>query len=210
MKTAFSREDFVKRNIDTFLFLEEDYIVAPTIYQALVGGLNAMDEFEKETKRGFLGLSLDPTNGNRKAVQRNIDPDAWYGAPFTSGPMTLHRSTFAKIQQSAASFCGRDGFDEYNWDWTFVHMQGKELIPHTVLFPARPLAKHIGLEGGMHGHNKNVARSKEEFENLETRFLGTKLKGTPFVNPVPFRKQGFGGWGHPADQEHCMKLLAPS
>ena len=75
-KTIFSREDFISKNIDTFLFLEEDYIVAPTVYQALVGGLNAMNEFEKETRRGFLGLSLDPTNGSSKKLPQITVPDA--------------------------------------------------------------------------------------------------------------------------------------
>ena len=77
-------------------------------------------------------------------------------------------------------------------------------IPHTVLVLSEPLAKHIGIEGGMHSHRKG-ATAKEELKRLETRFLGTKLKGIPIVSPL--RSKGNGGWGHPADKGHCKKLL---
>jgi len=110
IKTVFTMDYFKTKNVDTFLFLEEDYLVAPTIYQALAGGLNAMHEYEGETSGGFLGVGLTST----RKVPRG-DPDAWYGVAFTSGPMTLDRSTFAKIRLHAPEFCGRDGFDEYNW-----------------------------------------------------------------------------------------------
>jgi hypothetical protein len=111
--------------------------------------------------------------------------------------MTLHRSTFAKMQLNGDSFCGIDGFDEYNWDWTLIHKQNKskELIPHTDLVPSEPLAKHIGIEGRMHSHRKG-ATAKEELKKLETRFLGTKLKGIPIVSPL--RSKGNGSWGAPS------------
>jgi len=205
LKTVFALEDLFGTKPDTFLFLEEDYVVAPTIYQALVNGLNAMDEFKDETDRGFLGLSLDPTEGNDKKLPKN-DANSWYPAPFLSGPMTLNRSIFLKIQQHAEAFCR---YDDYNWDWSLVHMQHKALIPHTVLLPSRSLVKHIGLRGGMHAHKRpegNRLVEKSETMLDDSHFLGTKLKGNPFVPPRAMKKP-FGGWGHPADQNHCMNIL---
>lgn len=209
LKTVFSLQDFIEKNTDTFLFLEEDYVVGPTIYQAIVNGLNAMDEFAGETRGGFLGLSLDPTSGNLKPGVKGtkIVMDYWKSLQFVSGPMTLHRNTFTKIKEYAAFYCGIDGFDEYNWDWSFVHMQTKWLIPHTVLSPGIPLVRHIGIEGGMHGHKKRVPMPRVEFERLEVPFLGEKIAGSPGLNPKPMKK-GNGGWGHPADQAHCLELLS--
>lgn len=85
-------------------------------------------------------------------------------------------------------------------------MQDLRLIPHTVLMPCQELAKHIGVEGGMHAH-KISNRMKDTLTKLDTHFFGTKLFGNLDVVPKKNMKP-FGGWGHPADQQHCMKLLA--
>jgi hypothetical protein len=103
------------------------------------------------------------------------------------------------IQQHAEEFCG---YDDYNWDWSFVHMQDKALIPRIVLQPSRSLAKHIGLEGGMHAHKKTGGN---RITLDDSHFLGTKVKFNPYKKPRVAKP--FGGWGHPADQNHCLKIL---
>jgi hypothetical protein len=183
-------------------------VYAPTIYEAIVNGLNAIDELAAQTKGGFFGIALDPTEGNAKKepAKGRFDPDTWLVDPFVSGPMTLTRSTFLKIKEHANAYCGVEyGFDEYNWDWTFVHMQNKHMIPHTILKPSRILAKHIGLEGGMHAHKK--PREMPEFSVMDGHFFrGNKISGVLAKNPKVVRKP-YGGWGHKRDIEHCLKVL---
>jgi hypothetical protein len=120
--------------------------------------------------------------------------------------MTMHRSTFAQLQRGggggAAYYCGIDGFDEYNWDWSLVHAQRQFLIPHTVLVPSKVLAEHIGIEGGMHNHIH-----RDNSAPAATSFLGLTVRGSVWQDPRVF-SSGFGGWGHPADQEQCMRLLS--
>ena len=194
--------DYLKTTVDTFLFLEEDYVVAPTIYRAIINGQNMMNKFENNTIGGFFGVVLDPTHGNEFPVKTTIDPQAWYAAAFRSGPMTLSIPMYQRIKTHATEYCR---FDDYNWDWSLVHLQSQKCLPHTVLMPSRPLAKHIGVSGGM--HYKGEAASDASFERLETKFFGTKLHKNEAKVQRLIHDRGFGGWAHPADQEHCMQLL---
>ena len=85
-------------------------------------------------------------------------------------------------------------------------MQAMGLLPHTVLIPCQNLAKHIGIEGGMHAHKvpKSAVANLGQFD---TKFYGTSLLGSVNV-PAQKKVKPYGGWGHPADQQHCMEILA--
>lgn len=83
-------------------------------------------------------------------------------------------------------------------------MQSLGLIPHTMLMPAQNLATHIGIDGGMHAHK---APKFDKLNQLDTLFYGTELIGK-FHLVVKKAIKPFGGWGHPSDQNHCMKLLS--
>lgn len=94
-----------------------------------------------------------------------------------------------------------------------MHLQSINLIPYSVLIPSRPQVLHIGFEGGMHEKNiKPAVRNRfEQSKGIAPPFHGTRIDGA--IEPPRLSNKllkGFGGWGHPADQEHCMKLLAKS
>lgn len=209
MKACFDRN--FKAEADHFLFLEEDYIVAPTIYTAVVSGLNVMDAMENKTDGGFFGIGLDPTEADVNIEPTWIGEDSWYAAIFHSGPMTLSRPVFAKIVAHAEEYCK---FDDYNWDWTMIHLQGQGYLPHTLLMPSRQLAMHIGTKEGMHAEQYQLVDMpddiKKEFdrqrERLTTDFVGDKFAGDPKIEKI-FHPRGYGGWGHPADHEHCLQVL---
>lgn len=84
------------------------------------------------------------------------------------------------------------------------------MIPHSVLVPSRPQVLHIGFEGGMHEKDirPNVRKAFEKSRGVAPSFHGTMIAGGLNARVKPHKK-GYGGWGHPADQEHCLKLLAP-
>ena len=186
---------------DAFLFLEEDYSVAKNIYENILTAsdllLNGVD------KDDLFGITLDPTDGNA-APDKSSFVDGWFVRGFVSGPMVLTRNIWNKIQTNAKEFCQ---YDDYNWDWSLVHMMNVNLIPGFVITSTKILVKHIGYDG-MHGGSINVAKRKRmEESTLPTEFHGTSY--FPLVKgATPLRKpKAFGGWGHPMDQNHCMDTL---
>jgi alpha-1,6-mannosyl-glycoprotein beta-1,2-N-acetylglucosaminyltransferase len=114
----------------------------------------------------------------------------------------MSRVVYKKVRQHAKKFCE---FDDYNWDWSIVHLQGLGLLPHTMLFPSRRQVLHIGTSEGMHFKKPNQRKKDLENEKLDTRFKGTKFHGSVHINRR--KHNGHGGWGHPKDQAHCLKTL---
>jgi hypothetical protein len=53
--------DFSGMVVNDFMFLEEDYVVAPTVYLTVLNGLNAIIQLEDDSDGGFLGVGLDAT-----------------------------------------------------------------------------------------------------------------------------------------------------
>ena len=91
-----------------FLFLEEDYVVAPTIYESIENGLSYLDT-SPDLRKQYFGLTFDPTEGY------TYDPpgqSGWLEKRFVTGPMVFRREMFQKIQENANAYCT---FDEYNW-----------------------------------------------------------------------------------------------
>jgi hypothetical protein len=204
------RRDFTDPAVDTFLFLEEDYIVAPTIYSAVIAGLNVMEDMDKEISGGFFGLGMDPSMANT-AFEPYYKKATWYVEAFKSGPMTMNRDMFKKLQQHAKEYCT---FDDYNWDWSIVHLQRKKLLPRALLMPSKVLAKHIGVKEGMHT-NKSFGKDFSDLfpnyaprrEQLTTHFAEYRFTGNTAAALHTEFNPGYGGWGHPKDHEHCMKVL---
>ena len=88
-------------------------------------------------------------------------------------------------------------------------MQGAGLIPHTTLVPTRPQVLHIGLEGGMHEKDirPGVRLAFERSGGIAPPFHSDKIYGDVNVNRK-IHDKGYGGWGHPADHQHCLDLFA--
>ena len=59
INTVFNMDE--TKNIEGFLFMEEDYIVAPTVFETIQKGYSYIDA--KERRHEFFGLELDPSHG---------------------------------------------------------------------------------------------------------------------------------------------------
>ena len=212
------------KHIDTFFFLEEDYLVSKTIYTSLCVGLNVMLETEKDTMNGYFGLAINSSNA---IIPTDLLPPSgpfqWTVLPFRSGPMTMNRNAFALLKNRSNEYCTH--YDEYNWDWTFYHLMHDGLLPSSVLVPWRvPLVEHIGVVGMHTVHasyqdllrrrfirNKRFAQSDANADVnvfLSKHWEPTNLSHHIYLLPrrVPFHKPS-GGWNHPADHRHCMDLF---
>ncbi|CAB9502125.1 Alpha-mannosidase 2 [Seminavis robusta] len=203
MKTVFAL-DLGPVRAESFLFMEEDYVVAPTIYSAIQSGLNLMETSSPKPVGGYFGLVLDTSDGFTKPYNPNSD-QFWGARRFITGPMVLPRVMFERIRDNAREYCT---FDDYNWDWSLVHMQGAGILPHTVLVPSRPQVLHIGFEGGMHEKDiKPAVRAAfKRSGGIAPPFKSEKVYG-PVNVKTKVHKRGYGGWGHPADHQHCLDLI---
>lgn len=105
-------------------------------------------------------------------------------------------------------------------DWSIVHLMGKSIIPHLVIVPRILQVAHIGLEGGLHEDSINARKRKkmEHQKNLKPFHekpptddeTTDKFQEGGFLNfqtELHKHDDGFGGWGHPADQQHCISLF---
>jgi hypothetical protein len=86
---------------------------------------------------------------------------------------------------------------------------GMGLLPHKVVVPIQLQAAHIGVEGGLHAKSVSKQKAKKMEKNQELEPFHGKISEEPFefMAALKEHKKGYGGWGHPADQEHCLKLF---
>lgn len=202
MKTVYSDLTFDGAQVDHFFFMEEDYIVAPNIYESIVRGLGFLEQTRAPDGQDMFGLLLDPTNGNSSPVI-NYPKSGFIRATFVTGPMVMSKTIIGEIIKKAKEYCE---FDDYNWDWSIVHLQGLKELPNMCLVPTQPQVKHIGVDGGMHkmDDKKQMRMKSVQFGN---DFHATMLLDRKGALPKYKDRKGYGGWGHPADQNHCKKLL---
>jgi hypothetical protein len=87
-------------------------------------------------------------------------------------------------------------------------MMGISILPHTVLVPSRPQVLHIGLEGGMHEKDikPGVRAAFQRSGGVAPSFHSDEIVGNVNVNRK-VHNGGYGGWGHPADHQHCLNLF---
>lgn len=188
---------------DRFFFLEEDYVVAANVYETIVTGVGLFEQVkapEGQSSDDYVfGLLLDPANGN---TRRPLRKDGFYATLFLTGPMVLSKSAIGKVIKYAREYCE---FDDYNWDWSIVHLMSKfSDFPRICLVPTQPQVKHIGVDGGMHNIDPKK-REQIKLVTLPTDFHPKEILSTQ-VEYLGDRK-GFGGWGHPADHAHCLNIL---
>lgn len=169
------------------LISEEDYIVAPTIFESMHTGLGLCVDPE------CFGIILLCILGQGRNA-RPMTGDGWVTDVFQTGPMVLRPSMWERIWSLKNEFCK---YDDYNWDWSVVNLMHRHGLPGMTVVSETPQVRHIGISG-MHGKEvlKGAAAQVDSFH-------GTVLKRKP-VKIKPSRPNG--GWGHPKDQQHCMAL----
>jgi hypothetical protein len=118
-------------------------------------------------------------------------------------PVDLYTPTHTDAKLS--SFCRR-----LHRDWSIVHLMGKKMLPYLVIVPAIPQAAHIG-KNGLHGAGAGAGavrkiKMMEKGSHGMLPFQGTSFHSGKRKAFKPHDK-GYGGWGHPADHEHCIKLF---
>mmetsp|Transcript_56671 Transcript_56671/g.137745 ORF Transcript_56671/g.137745 Transcript_56671/m.137745 type:complete len:211 (-) Transcript_56671:2297-2929(-) len=196
------------KDADGFLFLEEDYLVAPTVYETIQNGFEYIDQPGKDRQNRYFGVTLDPTEGYAFRVPYVAKED-WIEKKFVTGPMAIRRDMYGRIKKHSKDYCT---WDDYNWDWSVVHLMSAKIkaLPFRVLVPGTQQVAHIGVEGGLHEeNNEEKAALMEKHKDLQHFHLKVGRLWTKYQNKRTTQKQGYGGWGHPRDQQHCLDLFHP-
>lgn len=110
MNEVFQSNDDMLKDADGFLFLEEDYIVAPTIYESIQNGFEYVDVQNQRDENYFFGMTFDITEGYAFSASGHDRP--WIQHRFTTGPMAFQRNIFQKLKIASKEYCT---FDDYNW-----------------------------------------------------------------------------------------------
>lgn len=82
------------------------------------------------------------------------------------------------------------------------------MLPSRVLTPGTLQVSHIGLEGGLHEQDLNLVKVEQMISVTKFGAFHSKV-GEPLSIGAPKKthNRGYGGWGHPADHEHCLNLF---
>jgi len=199
MRMVWNMDLGVHGGVDAMFFMEEDYVVAPNIYDTVVTGLNLAKDTE------FFGITVDITNGG---VEKEETEEGWVEGNFRTGPMAIWRKTWEKIRSARDFFCT---YDEYNWDWTLVKMIRGGLVPHRILSPSVKRVQHIGADGMHVNHNAKDALNKLMGESAGADIRFKQFHGEAVVprknRQVNGKIKPNGGWGHPKDHSHCLEVL---
>ena len=163
---------------DALLFLEEDYTVAPTLFSNMLAGL------QRCSPADCFGVVFEP---KRQTL-------GWVSQTFRTGPMVIRRDMWNKIWAAKKQFCM---FDDYNWDWSVVHLMSLGLLPYKVISTGKPQVSHDAGSSGMH-HNQGAVKLSPFVPNDTTKSVLAR----------PSKHRGYGGWAHPEDHEHCLKGIS--
>lgn len=188
-------------NVDAMFFMEEDYIVSPSIYETVLTGLDLSSD------SSYFGIVLDVTNGGIERLPDTVE-DGWVERQFRTGPMAFPRRTWEAFKSAKDVFCK---YDDYNWDWSVMMAQFKGLMVDRVLAPSIPQVHHIGASG-MHTDKKdNKSTRKHVLKDATADVILSPFHGKSIIsgNDLPQHSKPYknGGWGHPRDHEHCLKIL---
>jgi hypothetical protein len=85
---------------------------------------------------------------------------------------------------------------------------GRCLLPYKVIVPMHLPVAHIGMEGGLHQQSRSQQKVNTVNKYCKLQPFHEKSGHlTSMQIRIKVHDQGYGGWGHPANHEHCLKLF---
>lgn len=188
------------------LLLEEDHYVSPDFLHVFEQMISRQKELCDECTIITLGAYLK-TYDTYSDMTSQLAVQPWFSSRHNMG-MSLNRDTWNKIRDCAKNFCF---FDDYNWDWSLMHVNLKCMKPPTfrVLFAKAPRVFHIG-DCGIHHSGKQCTAdsSSTNVQNILNRasnqLFPTKLDVAERTAKTLKAPKENGGWGDVRDHALCM------
>lgn len=200
--------DKTKNHDGPFLFVEEDHYVAPSFIHAL----KTLQNFRKsdgKCRNSCQILTLGTYNNKQNFQQegKRVMRGPWISSQHNMG-MALFRDTWRQLKSCAKAFCT---FDDYNWDWTLMHISNKCLQkPLVVLLYEVPRIFHVG-DCGLH-HKKSCTSTKDTLNRIKG--IIERNKDYLYTDRIEtYDKAGSintkpnGGWGDSRDHELCLRYI---
>lgn len=193
------------------ILMEEDHIPTVDFYLSLKSMVKIRDKecpdtcFNIQLHEHGIYNHMSPSGDVHDLVQTGM---------FGNIGISFNRENFIKIKNAAKDFCE---FDEYNWDWSTIHLQSLGHLPKITLAPVIPRAFHLGT-CGTHAQGRKCELDSADIAKLERYNKqiedndGSNWEKYHIASGRAFggHTKGYGGWAHPADHKHCMSLVKPN
>lgn len=195
------------------LFVEEDHYLAPDFYEVLIKAYLLKQSDARCVEYGCDIITL----GDYKKVTNYVNVGShllrlqtWKSTENNMG-MAIDRESWQKISKCSEMFCT---YDDYNWDWTLMHVSLKCLLkPLTVLLFQAPRVFHLGT-CGLHHQTANcdvetvLAEAVTVIDNnkhvLEPQSLEIEVARPWSQTQIG---QPNGGWGDDRDHKLCLNFI---
>ncbi|XP_063876468.1 alpha-1,6-mannosyl-glycoprotein 2-beta-N-acetylglucosaminyltransferase-like isoform X1 [Scylla paramamosain] len=199
----------LKNHTGLVLFLEEDHYVAEDFLYMLKLLNTAMPRACSKCSLITLGNYLKTYNFHTDA--RKVEVTQWVSSKHNMG-FAFNHSIWQQIKACNEKFCNHD---DYNWDWSLLHVSNTCLTQklHTLVLRA-PRVFHIG-ECGVH-HKKKDCSSRTVLNKVHrTLQAGQRtlfprqlivVHTPPKKVPQVKKHKGNGGWGDRRDHALCRSF----
>ena len=204
---VFNELEITKRYNGIVLFLEEDHYLAEDFLQVLSMMKSQRDISYLNYDILCLGEYKKPPN--YQSITNKVGLSDWSNSKNNMG-MAFDRSGWQKIHSCFKQFCE---FDDYNWDWSLLHISTgclKEKLK--VMYMKAPRAFHIG-ECGVHTQGKKcdmeaaVKNTKSFLTSVKTLLYPEHLVFEAYIaNRDAKPTKPYGGWGDKRDQQLCLNI----
>eukprot|EP00026_Physarum_polycephalum_P007186 Phypoly_transcript_07243.p1 GENE.Phypoly_transcript_07243~~Phypoly_transcript_07243.p1 ORF type:complete len:494 (+),score=99.40 Phypoly_transcript_07243:183-1664(+) len=196
-------DQFLPDHPGDMVFMEEDHVPTTDYYPTI----KALRAIRNEKCSDCFNAKIHQHGHSNPGIH-----DVYLTHELGNVGMIFSRERWIQLRGAGKEFCT---FDDYNWDWTMGHLTAIKAIAPLSLTCAFPRAEHMG-KCGTHessGVCEITAEDKQHFNEVNEKL---KVDGGNWEhynfnpNPIDGPKQrfnGWGGWAHPWDHEHCMNQI---
>ncbi|VDM40898.1 unnamed protein product [Toxocara canis] len=185
------------------VLLEEDHYVAPDFLHVLNLIINNKKQFCESCQVVSLGFYLKQYGSYQDDIAL-LGVHPWFSSKHNMG-MAFDAATWQLIKNCSKAFCT---YDDYNWDWSLMHISVTCLPSKLRVIALRaPRVLHVG-DCGVHTHRCNVQNAPKKAQDLflrvSERLFPSSLRVAENSRRMLKPSKENGGWGDVRDHELCL------
>jgi len=201
---AFDGLEATRDHSGPFIFLEEDYLVAPDFLHVLK--LLQAGQDSACSHCNILSLGTYSKTYNFAGDSGKAQISQWVSSRHNMG-MVITRRLWNQIKLCADKFCT---FDDYNWDWSLQNISNT-CMQHKLftIMVSAPRVFHIG-ECGVHHKKKDCSsqavldKVRKTLETAKPNLFPTSITVTTSEQKIGKPPKPNGGWGDVRDHHLCL------
>lgn len=185
------------------VLLEEDHYVSPDFLHVLRLIVEHKNEICQTCQVISLGIYLKKYISFESNLPK-LGVYPWFSSKHNMG-LAVNLAAWEQVKNCSKLFCT---YDDYNWDWTLMHLSAKCFpMKWRVIAAKAPRVLHIG-DCGVHTHRCAVHNAAEKAKELFTKVQGSLFPPSLKVTEVSKRmlkpSRENGGWGDIRDHYLCL------